>query len=263
VHSTFSKLARVGYATKGLLYLVIGGLAVLHAAGEGGALLGSRGAVSTVAKQQGLGWILIWATGIGLASFAAWRFLQAAFDPESSRRDLVQAGRRVGYAFSGLVHAGLAIAAFQLALGQGKPASERTYLTKLFHMPAGHALAAILGVIIVGVAVRQIYLGVTGRFMRELDTGAMSGKARTWAHRTGSFGLTAYGTVLGVVGYFLIRAAASGHSSQARTSAGALHEIARSPSGTWLLASVALGLLGYALHMFFEARYRHIEPRAA
>ena len=38
------KLARVGYATKGALYLVIGGLAVLYAIGEGGALIGNRDA---------------------------------------------------------------------------------------------------------------------------------------------------------------------------------------------------------------------------
>ena len=41
-------LARFGYLTKGLVYLFVGGLALLYGLGEGGALTGKDGAVKTI-----------------------------------------------------------------------------------------------------------------------------------------------------------------------------------------------------------------------
>jgi hypothetical protein len=253
-------LARLGYATKGALYLVIGGLAVLYAIGEGGALMGNREAMRTVARQS-FGDVLIWATGVGLAAFAAWRVLQALLDPGSERRDLVQAGKRVGWFASGVAHGGLAIAAFQLAMGQGS-SSERTFLAKLFALPYGHKIAMIAGLVVLGVALHQLWMAGSARFMRELSTGAMTARQETWARRAGRFGLAAHGSVLAVVGYFLLRAASNGRSSEAKTTSGAMYEIATSPSGSLLFSLVAVGLVGYALHMFFTARYRRVDVPA-
>jgi hypothetical protein len=105
-------------------------------------------------------------------------------------------------------------------------------------------------------------MAVSARFMRELSTANMSSTQERWARRAGRFGLAAHASVLGVVGYFLLRAADNGRSSEARTTSGAMYEIARSPQGSFLLAAVAAGLVLYALHMFFTARFRRIDAPA-
>ena len=252
-------LARLGYAAKGVLYLFVGVLATMYAAGEGGALIGKHGAFREVLEKP-FGEFLLWVIAIGLVGFAIWRFVQAAVDPDSNSHDAKRILKRVGYAGSGVIHAALAVAAFQLVTGNGGGGDhEKTYVAKLLAMPGGTVLGVIAAFVVFGVAGYQIYKGYTAHFMKELSMGPMSTGEMVWAKRTGRFGLMAHGVVLAVIGWFLLQAAASGRAGQAKDGASALREIGTGQGGsTWLLAVVAIGLIAYAAHMFFMARYRRI-----
>ena len=54
----FKTLARMGYGARGVVYLMIGGLALLTAFGEGGKTTDSRGAITEI-MQQPFGEILL------------------------------------------------------------------------------------------------------------------------------------------------------------------------------------------------------------
>ncbi len=58
-------LARLGYACKGVVYLIIGGLAVKLAIGQGGAATDQKGALQTIYEQP-FGKFLLVVVGIGL-----------------------------------------------------------------------------------------------------------------------------------------------------------------------------------------------------
>jgi hypothetical protein len=252
-------LARIGYATKGVLYLVIGGLAVRYALGDGGKLTDNRGAMRTLHAEP-FGGLLVWAAAAGLGAYAIWRLVQAIWDPESGRRDAKRLGQRIGYAVSGVTHAGLCVAAVQLALARGRShgGGSVTYIGKVLAWPGGSWIIAGVGIAVLCVGGYELYQGYSARFMKRLSTATMSARERTWARRAGRMGLFAHGLVFAVVGWFLERAAASGQSTQARGLAGALHEIARRSHSTLLLAAVALGLVGYAVYLFFTARYLRV-----
>ncbi|HEV2129901.1 MAG TPA: DUF1206 domain-containing protein, partial [Longimicrobiaceae bacterium] len=111
-------LARLGYAAKGVVYLIVGGLAAQAALGSGGQTTGSEGALSTILRQP-LGQVLLGAVAVGLAGYALWRFVQAALDPEHRGTDAKGIAIRLGYAISGVIHAGLAIEAARMVLGNG------------------------------------------------------------------------------------------------------------------------------------------------
>ena len=80
-------LARVGFLVKGVLYMVIGTLALQVAANAGGRVTGTRGALTTVLGQP-FGRTLLLVAAIGLLGYAAWRVLQGLFDPGRIRRTI-------------------------------------------------------------------------------------------------------------------------------------------------------------------------------
>src|SRR3954471_4807295 len=76
-------LARAGYAAKGVVYVLVGGLALLAAVGSRlpfdapeGATTGTRGALHRLVEQP-YGKIILVAVAIGLAGYAIWCFVRA------------------------------------------------------------------------------------------------------------------------------------------------------------------------------------------
>ncbi len=74
----FERLARLGLATRAVIYLLIGWLAVLVARGEPGKEADQRGALQEVTRHTG-GTVLLWVIVAGLIGYSLWRFSEAAF----------------------------------------------------------------------------------------------------------------------------------------------------------------------------------------
>jgi hypothetical protein len=74
-------LARTGFFVKGVLYIVIGVLALRVATGLGGRVTGTSGALTTVLGQP-FGRTLLLIAAIGLLGYAVWRVLQGLLDPD-------------------------------------------------------------------------------------------------------------------------------------------------------------------------------------
>src|SRR5215216_7289268 len=79
-------LARAGYAAKGVVYCVVGLLALLAAFGNGGETTGSRGALQKILGQP-FGVVLVSLLAVGLAGYAIWCFVQATADPDHAGND--------------------------------------------------------------------------------------------------------------------------------------------------------------------------------
>ena len=79
-------LARSGYAARGVVYLIVGGLAVLAALGGGGQTTDSKGALLTI-LQQPFGNVLLGLVALGLVGYAIWRLVQALMDTDHHGTD--------------------------------------------------------------------------------------------------------------------------------------------------------------------------------
>jgi Domain of Unknown Function (DUF1206) len=88
----FERLARLGLATRAVIYLLIGWLAVLIAEGEPGKAADQRGALQEVVRHTG-GTVLLWVIVAGFIGYSLWRFSEAAFGVTGE-------GRKVGPACS-------------------------------------------------------------------------------------------------------------------------------------------------------------------
>jgi hypothetical protein len=260
------KLARLGYATKGVVYGIIGILAVMAAFSIGGGqTTDTSGALGVIASQP-FGQLLLILTAIGLIGYALWRLIEAIQDPEHQGSDAKGIAKRVGYAISGLIYGALAAQAIFIVTGTSNQAasggggnSQSDWTAWLMQQPFGRWLVGLLGAIIVGVGFYRIYRAYKVKFRRKLNLAELDPQQTTWAIRISRIGIAARGFVFALVGFFLLQAAAQYDPSEARGLDGILRTLAAQPFGKFLLAIVAIGLVAYAIYMWIQARYRRIE----
>src|ERR1051326_5102656 len=148
--------ARLGYAAKGVVYLLIGVLAAQLAIGQGGSATDQRGALHTIYDQP-FGKFLLLVVAIGLLAFALWSFIQAIYDTEGKGRKAKGILARIGYAAGGIAYAALAFGAYQIATGTGSGGNSSSTSTqdataKLLQLPLGVPLVVIVGLVVLGIA---------------------------------------------------------------------------------------------------------------
>jgi hypothetical protein len=242
-------LARVGYATKGAVYLIVGGLALLAASGEGGKVTGSEGAVKTLG-QQPFGQLLLLAAAGGLVAYAGWRLVQAILDLQP-KDGALGAFVRAGFVVSALMHGALALLAFQMARGQSAGrGGPRDLVATALGAPFGRVVVALAAAILLGAAIVQLVKAATTQLDDTLEIGR---DASPWLVWSGRAGLAARGVVFAIVALGLGRAALFGRASEARDTGGALRELAARPHGDLVLGVVAAGLAAYGVFMLASA----------
>ena len=258
------RLARFGYAAKGVVYIVMGALAVLAAAGLGGSTTDQSGVFRAIASVP-LGRVLLGLVAVGLLGYVLWRVLQAVADPDGEGADPSAVAKRLGYAGSALLHASLAFGAARLVLGGsggGSSASE-SWTASLLAWPLGWLVVAAAGTGVVGGGLYQIYEAYHAEFRKYLKLGEMGEKTDDWIEHGGRFGVAARGVVFCIVGAFLVLAALESDAQEVRGLGGALATVLQQRFGPYLLAVVAFGLVAYGLLMIAVARYRRIAPSKA
>lgn len=253
----FEVCGRIGYATKGVVYLIVGGLAAAAAWGAGGETTGSKGAIQTIAEQP-FGQAMLWVVAVGLFGYAIWRLVEAFYNTDTYNSN-TSAVARVGYAVSGIIYGVLAwkVAPFSASSTQsGGNESKQTAASWLMSLPAGAWIVAAIGVAVGGYGIYLIYKGATDSFTDKYNSGSMSQAEAKIARYAGRIGLPARGVVFGVIGLFVIIASMTLDPSKVKGTGEALDVLARQPYGTWVLLAVAVGLVFYGVFCFVQARYR-------
>jgi uncharacterized membrane protein YidH (DUF202 family) len=251
--------ARAGFTARGVIYLLVGALALQIAFGGTGRQADRGGALQELA-QQPFGAVLLWALGVGLVGMALWRLSEVIFgsvgkDGRSPRKRLMAAARCVFYVF--VAYSVLSFAAGGHQSGSSDQQS-RDATARVLEIPAGQWLvgAAGLGIVVAGgwIAVRAI----RRKFHDKLRLGQMSHRARRLVDVTGVAGGAARGLVFAVAGVFAVRAAIDYAPDRAKGLDDTLRSLAETPLGPWLLACVAAGLVLFGVFSFAMARWRRV-----
>lgn len=251
------RLARLGYAARGIVYALVGILAVQAAFGGRGQTTDSRGAIQKIAQESTA---LLWLVALGLFGYALWKVIQGVLDPEGKGSDAKGWIQRGAMVVSGLLYGGLAWAAVKMATGNGGSGGggSQGFTAEMMAKPFGRWLVALAGLAVIVYAVYEMYKGWTEKFKRKLKMGEMEPEEQKIATWTGKAGLLARGIVFILSGWFLVQAALRFDPSQARGLSGALDTLASQPFGPWLLGLVALGLVAFGAYSILQARYRRI-----
>ncbi len=256
--TTFERLARAGYAARGVIYILIGMLAVQIARGEGGEKADQQGAFQLIIDQS-FGRALLVLVAIGLAGYALWRAAMAFIGrtPEAGKHSALDRLGAAGSAVSYAIFCGLAIGILTGSSGGGgNQAGSGT--ADVFGWPAGRLIVTLAGLVFIGIGAYQAYLGVSQRFLKDSKTQYMSPKTLKGFTALGTVGLLARGITFSLIGIFFLKAAIEYDPGEAKGLDGALQSLASETYGTIALAVVAAGLIAFGAYSIADARYRKI-----
>ena len=252
------RIARAGYVAKGMVYATVGILAGQVALGIGGKTTGAGGAVESIGSQP-FGRAMLVLLAAGLLCYALWKLVQGIMDPDDKGSDVSGIMRRAGYGGSALIHGGLAFSALEELFGtEGHSTSLDAWTAQLMSQPFGRWLVALVGLVVLGIGLYQLYAGVTARYREDLKTYQMDAAGR-WTMLTGRVGTTARAVVILVAGSFVLLAGYQADPSETRGLGDTLQTIIHQPFGPYSLGIIAVGLVLYGIFMLVVARYRHIE----
>ena len=234
-------LARAGLTARGVIYILVGLVAVLVALGQSSREADQSGALQLLAGKS-YGMVSLWLLGLGFAAYSLWRLSEAAFgvtgEPPGAGPRLKSLGRSV-------VYASLAYLTFKVISGAGSSQSRRQQdvTGTVMQHPAGRWVVGIAGLIIVGCGLVLIVEGARKKFMKYLRTAQMSARMRRVVKMLGMIGTIARGLVLALVGVLVVDAAVTHQAAKSGGIDKALLTLRDQPFGPFLMLVAALGLM--------------------
>lgn len=249
-------VARVGYAAKGVVYGLVGWIAVKAATASGGAK-GTSEALASLTSKHG-GQIMLLLIAVGLFAHVAWRVVQALLDPEHQHTGGKRTAMRLFYGLSAVIYFSLAVTAWQLSQGHGGGSgnSQQIWVGKLLSKPFGTWLVMLTGIGVMAYGLQQLVKAARGDVNKRM--GASDATMSRGLRIVGRIGTAARGVVLLPIGWFVFQAGRQYHAATAADTGQVLQMLGHHG----LLAAVGLGLMAYGLHQLGKAVYRRIERPA-
>lgn len=257
------RMGRVAIATQGLLYGVVGLLAVQVASGKRGAKPSQRGALESVARQP-FGRVLLVVVVVGLVAHATWRAVLAARGEPGDDEDGKSVAKRIANAGRAAIYLGLTVAAGRILTGSGGSggsgggdgSAEKKSTSIVLSWPGGKWLVIAAGLGIIGVGVWNGRRGITRSFLKALDTASIDEAKRRTVEILGAVGYLARAVAFSLVGWFLITAGRQHDANQTRGLDGALRELAAASYGPFLLTVLAVGMVLFGAYRVLDAILR-------
>ena len=257
-----SMSARLGYAANGMLYLIFGGTEALAAVNVGGRVRGTRGALDLLLAQP-FGRLAVAIVAFGLCGFILRRMVQVFVPPTDGvpPKTAMRVLRRIGCALSGLMHIGIALAALQLTLGlttlhpdEHPPGPDWVTLLLTRKLMDGW-LTMFAGIVVLAVAVYELYIAANLRFTIDLQFERMSYRMKRATAACGVAGHTGRGVAFLIIGMFLVYAGYYVEEVEASGLGDLIRSIEVQPFGVWILIAIAAGLIAYGLFLLLVACY--------
>ncbi|MGC1273597.1 MAG: DUF1206 domain-containing protein [Planctomycetaceae bacterium] len=253
-------VARVGYLAQGIVYALVGVLAI-QAAFTAARTPDTKDALAAI-RDAPFGRLLLGLVAIGLFCYVAWRIVQAWWDTEHKGRTWKGVFIRTGYALSAVAYFGLAVAAGLAAIrggsAGGSGSEDQQAAATVMAWPGGWVIVAVAGLIVFGVGVVHFWKAYTADFMHEYESTEMSAAERDWAKPVGRFGMAARGLTFCLIGLFLALAGWRTNAGQVKGLGDSFNVVASQPYGQTLLAVVAAGFVAYGVFCLSQAKYKRI-----
>lgn len=253
-----SRFVRIGYAAKGIIYMLIGALAFQLALGNGGRLTDSSGVLRTIVEQP-FGLALLAIVAVGILAYAGWEITQALVDTKRKGTDASGLMDRGLSIIKGGVYGAIGVEALRMVIGaRGSSRNADDYARTAMEFPLGGIFLALVGVGIALYGLKQISMAWKSRFDEDLDQSQLRREGGAWVLNIGRAGIGARGVILVLVGFALARAGFIERPSEASGMTEAMWTLFTQPYGHWLLAAVAAGLFCFGIFQVLHARYARV-----
>jgi hypothetical protein len=251
-----SKLARLGYASAGLVYMIVGALTI--AAGLGKRRPGSSTHDAFVMiLEQPFGRIALVVIAFGLIGYALWRFVSGVTDNEHRGSDAKGFAIRIGSIGRGVIYASFAVQVIRLIAHRGGNSGgdqqAQHWTAGILDAPFGPWLVGAIGIAIVITGAYQLWAAWDSKLSKRLHLGELDSRVRRKVIAISRFGIGARGIVFFIAGGSLVLAAVRHDPNKAHGTAGS---IAMLPQP--MLIFMGVGLIAYGVYALVNARYRDI-----
>lgn len=246
----FRMFARVGYAVNGVIHILIGGIALSVAFGDGGDA-DQGGALAQVAEAP-LGFALLWFLAGGLFALGLFQVLETVLVRGTDKDDWADRAKEGGKAIAYLA-VGASAATYALGGSPDSGDQAQSLSAQLLASPGGVVLLVVLGLGVAAVGAYFVTKGIRQKFLDDLAL--PNGSRKKTATVLGVLGYVSKGVAIAIVGVLFVVAAVSSDTSEATGLDGALKTLAELPFGNVLLFVVAFGLAAYGVYCFIRARY--------
>ncbi|MDT0507867.1 DUF1206 domain-containing protein [Novosphingobium sp. MMS21-SN21R] len=247
-------LARLGFVTRGIVYILLGYLA-LTTARKADVDDGAGDAFAVIGSVPG-GSLALYLAAAGLVGYALYRLSCALFDIERKGSDAKGMAHRTGYFASALVHLGMAWTAARIAMGARKSGEDQSseMAESVLDFTLGSTVLGMLGLALIVAGMLQAKNAWTASFMRNV-----SHRAPKATCPIGRAGHAARAVVFALIGWSLLRSAWFERSSEVLSLGGAINDLR---DMGWAFTLVAAGLLLFGVFSVILARYRIIPDPA-
>ena len=249
-------LARAGLAARGVIYILVGWVAVLVALGHSSREADQLGALQLLAGKS-YGIVLLWLLAVGFAGYALWRLSEAAFGVTGDQPGI---GPRLKSLARAVVYAGFSYLTFTVIAGRASSQAGRQQdvTATVMQHAGGQVLVGIAGLVIVACGIVLVVEGARKKFMKYLQTATMSARTRRVVKVLGMTGTIARGIVFALVGVLVVDAAVTHKAAESGGIDKALLTLRNQPFGEFLMLLAALGLLIFGIYGLCEARWRRV-----
>ena len=245
--------ARLGYAARGIVYLVLGWIAL-----SSGQALSTSETVQAVDDLPGGGPLLVFLV-FGLFVYGLYKLYTATLDLDDDGSDVKGVVKRIARAAGGLAYWFLAFLAAKQLFGSkkggaeggqssGSGGSQQEAATEVAAATGGDTLLIIIGLAVLALAASQFYIAFKAKFMEEMPG------APSWVKSAGQVGYAARAIIVAIVGYFAIQAGLDGE--RVRNFGDAFASVREGHETLFKLIAAGLILFGFVSLMM--ARYRRI-----
>jgi Domain of Unknown Function (DUF1206) len=248
--------ARLGLVARGVIYLLIGWVALMLAAGRSNQEADQRGALQTLA-QRPAGAAMLWSLVVGFAAYALWRVSEVI---GGARGEGNKIGPRIASGFRGVAYAFLAFTTVSVVRGSksSQASTQQDATARIMQHPGGRWTVGLVDGVVLVIGVGLAVGGVRRTFAKKLNTTHMSEHTRRKVLALGAIGTTARGIVFALAGGLVIDAARTFDPAKARGLDEALRTLRDQREGAFLLGLTAAGLIIFGVYGLCEARWRRV-----
>jgi hypothetical protein len=249
-------VAHAGLVARGVIYLLIGWVALMLAVGRGNGEADQSGALRSLASKS-YGSTVLWALFAGFVAYSCWRFSEAIWGVTGEGDG---AGARIKSGFRGCVYAFFALTTFSILHGSGssQATTQQDASARVMQHTGGRWAVGIVGGIVVIVGLMLTVEGLHRKFLKTMRIAQLSEPARRIVVALGVIGTTARGLIFALAGALVIEAAKTFDPAKARGLDEALRTLRNEPYGAVLLGAAAVGLIIFGLYGLCEARWRRV-----
>jgi hypothetical protein len=252
----FHYLPIYGCISTGLSYAGVGTIAVLSflKVREGGA---DESSMLAILNDVVIGKVLLWIILVGAACYIVWRIYESVTDPYGYGKGFSGLSKRSGIALSTVADVLIVFAATKVLLGiggirqSGEPHEEREFVSKVLNESWGAPAVTAMGVIVIVAAVVQLLYGVTRGYKERLDIEHYSKTGKAIIHFLAWVGFCSRGVIVGITGFFLLKAAFTHESEYVVNTDKAFDFIGDEVGGVYFIL-VALGTVCYGIFMIIH-----------